>query len=242
MKPPKLHHLPQFQKTLASYQASAHAKDVLKDVKLILLLAATSTGRSVVTRHLLGTGRYYYIISDTTRPPQLRDGKMEQNGVQYYFRSETDFLRDLKAGNYLEAEIIHGQQVSGISIHELERARRSHKIAFTETDIAGVLNIKEIKPDTTVIFLLPPSFTEWQIRIAGRGGLSELEIGRRLKTAESFLAEAPKHKFIKFVVAGDINETVDTIDKVIAGKRNPHQAHGRKLVVQLLCDLQKAMH
>ena len=93
-----------------------------------------------------------------------------------------------------------------------------------------------------MIFLLPPSFTEWQIRIAGRGGLTEAEIGRRLKTAEDLLIEASKLKFIKFVVAGDTSETVDVIDKVVAGERNPHQAHGRKLAAELLHDLQKVIH
>src|SRR5438105_3525800 len=132
MQAPRLKHHDEFEKILANYKISAHAQSVLEDLKLLLIMAGTSTGRSVTVRNLVESGRYHYIVSDTTRPPQIRDGKLEQNGVQYHFRTEEEFLHDLRAGNFLEAELIHDQQVSGISIRELEKAHRSGKIAFTE--------------------------------------------------------------------------------------------------------------
>ena len=232
----------EFEKVLANYIISPQAQEVLKYLQLVLLLAPTSTGRSVISRRLIDSGRYYYIVSDTTRPPQVRDGKLEQEGVQYHFKTEEEVLAGLKAGNFLEAELIHNQQVSGISIQELKKACRSGKIAFTEADMAGVTNVKLVKPDSIAVFLLPPSFTEWQRRIYGRGGASPAEIKRRLKTAVRLLEKGPKLDYFKFVIAGDdVERTVRIIDDLAAGRPNPQQARGLELARQLLAELKKTL-
>jgi len=232
----------EFEKVLTNYTISPQAQEVLKDLQLVLLLAPTSTGRSVISRRLIDSGRYYYIVSDTTRPPQVRDGKLEQEGVQYHFKTEEEVLAGLKAGNFLEAELIHNQQVSGISIQELKKACRSGKIAFTEADMAGVTNVKLVKPDSIAVFLLPPSFTEWQRRIYGRGGATPAEIKRRLKTAARLLEKGPKLDYFKFVIAGDdVERTVRIIDDLAAGRPNPQQARGLELARQLLAELKKTL-
>lgn len=236
---PELKHYQQFEIVLSCYQISPQARTILKNMQLVLLTAATSTGRSVVVRRLLASGRYHYIISDTTRPPQIRDGQLEQNGVQYFFRKEEDLLSDLKAGNFLEAEIIHGQQVSGISIRELSAAAQSGKIAFTETDIEGVANIKKVKADTIAVFLLPPSFEEWLKRIEGRGGLSDEELNRRMNSAARFWREAPKSGYFQFVVTEEPEKTIAIIEDLVAGRPNPEQARGLDLASKLLSQLQR---
>lgn len=236
---PELKHYQQFETVLSNYQISPHARTILKNMQLVLLTAATSTGRSVVVQRLLSSGRYHYIVSDTTRPPQIRDGQLEQDGVQYFFRQEDDLLKDLMAGNFLEAEIIHGQQVSGISIRELNNAGQSGKIAFTETDIEGVANIKKVKPDTIAIFLLPPSFEEWLRRIEGRGGLSAEELNSRMNSAARFWREAPKSGYFQFVVTEEPEKTISIIEDLVAGRPNPEQERGLELAAQLLSQLQK---
>lgn len=239
MAEPELKHFKEFEETLADYKISEAGKSALHNVQLVLLMAATSTGRSLITRRLVQSGRYYYIVSDTTRPPQLRDGQLEQDGVQYYFRSEEELLADLKQGKFLEAELIHEQQVSGISIRELEKAKQSGKVAFTEVDIAGVRNIKQVKPDSIAVFLLPPSFEEWQRRMASRGGLAPGETKRRLATALHFLQEAPKAQYFQFVIAEDVEQTAKIIDDIVAGRPNPHQERGKKLIDSLLTQLEQ---
>lgn len=236
---PELKHYDEFKEVLTDYQISQQGQAALNGIKIVLLTAATSTGRSVVVRHLMSSGQYYYIVSDTTRPPQVRDGRLEQDGVQYFFRKEEELLNDLKAGNFLEAEIIHGQQVSGISIRELEKARTSGKIAFTEADIEGVKNIKKVKSDAVAIFLLPPSFDEWMSRIEGRGGLSAEELDRRMISAERFWAEAPECGYFQFVVTEEPDKTIAIIESLVAGQPNPQQERGIKLAAELLADLRK---
>jgi guanylate kinase len=94
----------EFKEVLAKYQISDRAKSVLKDLSLVLMLGPTSSGRNTIIRRQIETGHYYYIVSDTTRPPRVNDGVLEQNGKEYWFRTEAEVLADLKAGEYLEAE------------------------------------------------------------------------------------------------------------------------------------------
>lgn len=229
----RLKHYFEFKEILANYHISERAHKALKGLPLVLLVAPTSTGRNTLIRHLQKTGKYYFIVSDTTRPPQLRDGKMESNGVEYYFRSEEEVLSDLKKGEFLEAAIIHEQQVSGISIRELEQAKKQDKVAITDIETIGADNVIRAKPDTKIIFLLPPSFDEWQRRIRSRGKMSEAEIRNRLLGADKEFKAALAHGYYQFVVAEDIDNSVKIIDEIVHGNANPHQNRGRKIVAEL---------
>src|SRR5947209_4084329 len=118
----ELVHKAEFHTLLADYKLSKASLLTLSQTKLVLLVAPTSSGRNTIIRELLKTGDYYFIVSDTTRKPRVNDGIPERDGVEYWFRSEEEVLEDIKQGKYLEAAVIHEQQVSGISIRELQKA------------------------------------------------------------------------------------------------------------------------
>ncbi len=235
---PALQHLQEFEEILANYHVSEGSKGILKQTNLALLIAPTATGRNTIIDELVETGNYYFIVSDTTRPPQLRDGRMEQNGREYFFRQEEEVLEDLRKGAYLEAELIHRQQVSGISIREIEKAAATEKIAITDIDILGVHNIKVAKPDTAAIFVLPPSFDEWQRRLMHRGFMGPEERRRRLETAHKMFELALDSSLFSFVVNDTVDEAAIRINQIarfnIVDKS--YQEQCRELVKQLLVD------
>ena len=146
-------------------------------------------------------------------------------------------LADLQAGALLEAELIHGQQVSGISIRELEKAQREGKIAITDVDPAGIHNIMKAKPDAFAVMLLPPSFEEWMRRFTGRGQMRPDEQKRRLETANKVFDEGLKNDFYHFVITEDIGQSGGVIDAIVEGRTNPHQGRGRDLLRQLQSNL-----
>lgn len=229
-----LKHYQQFQSILADYTASQRAMDALDGLTLILLLAATSTGRNTIIRHLVATGRYHYVISDTTRPPRVNDGVMEQSGVEYWFRTEEEMLAELRAGEFLEAELIHRQQVSGISIRELKKAKHEQKIAITDVDLKGLHNVVAADVSVIPILFLPPSYQEWQSRITRRGKMSATEYSRRLETAYKIFEDGTQQKYYKYVIAEDVAQSAKIIDAIAAGETNPHQKRGKELAGVLL--------
>lgn len=231
----KLEHLAEFQRLLANYHVSGASKRVLDTTKLVLLTAPTSAGRNTIIRELLKTDEYHFIISDTTRKPRINDGILEQNGVEYWFRSEEDVLNDLKAGKYLEAEILHLQQVSGISIRELKKASSQGKTAITDVDMLGVHNIIQAKADTIAILVLPPSFAEWQRRIKYRGEMDAEEHRRRMQTACKIFAAALKHNYFNFVINDKLGAAIEQVHQLAKfGKQDDEaQRYGRQLAQKL---------
>jgi guanylate kinase len=225
----------EFKDILDKYQVSERAKAATRGLRLALLLAPTSAGKNTVIKHQLKTGRYYYVVSDTTRPPRANDGVMEQNGQEYWFRTEDQMLADLRAGEFLEAEIIHNQQVSGI--RELEAAQQQGKIAITDVDIKGVENVIRAKPDTIAIMLLPPSFEEWQRRFAARGQMRPDEQKRRLETSRKIFQDGLNQDYYHFVISDNIEQSGGIIDAIVDGKANPHQGRGRSLIEHLQSSL-----
>jgi guanylate kinase len=236
----KLVNLTEFQVQLAHYKLSKSALQTLSQTQLVLLVAPTSTGRNHLIRELLKTDDYYYIVSDTTRQPRVNDGVMEQSGVEYWFRDEQSVLDDIKAGKYLEAAVIHQQQVSGISIRELQRATDLGKIAITDAEIAGLDNAIKLKPDTLGIFVLPPNFDEWQRRLHHRGAMDPEEYKRRMASAVSEFSAALEHDYYRFVINDEVIDAVQQINEIT--KLDTHnaeqQAHARHLAEQLLLETQ----
>jgi guanylate kinase len=234
---PTLKHYSEFKAELEKYHVSESALSALEDIKLVLLIGLTSSGRGTILRHQVATGRYYYIVSDTTRPPRTNDGVAEQNGVEYWFRSEEEILEDIRQGMYLEAELIHGQQVSGISIRELKKAKAEGKIPIADVDLQGVHNIVKVKPDTEVIMIIPPSFEEWQRRLAKRGVMRPDEQRRRMETAQRILEDAQRERYYNFVISENVEQSAGIIDAIVEGKANPHQGRAAGIIDQIQYNL-----
>jgi len=234
----KLHFIEDFTKALADYHISEASKQILKETTLVLLTAPAAGGRNTIIRELLKTGDYHFIVSDTTRKPRVNDGKPERDGVEYWFRSEKEMLDDIHAGKFLEAEIIHGQQVSGISMRELQKARDEQKIAINEVDIGGAHAIKQAKPDTISVIVLPPTFEEWQRRFKARGAMAEDEHRRRLHTAVRIFEDALNHDYFNFIINDHVvNSSVAINELVRSGEANPEeQAKGRALAERLYAE------
>lgn len=235
---PQLKRLAEFKKVLKDYHVSETSKQTLSQTELVLLTGPTAVGRNTLIETLLETGNYYYIVSDTTRPPKIRDGKLERNGGPYYFRKEDDVFEDIKAGKFLEAAIIHNQQVSGISIRELEKAHSLQKIAITEVTYDGVHSIHTVKPDTLCIFVLPPSFEEWQRRMMHRETITKDELKRRMETAALEFKEALEWDNYIYVINDNVDESATCINQVARMEKIDHEAqdYGRKIAEQLLIE------
>lgn len=237
MEEVKLKHKEKFKELLTTYQISDHARKVLHDVEYIVLIGPAASGRNTIINELVAEHDFQQIISDTTRPAKFRDGKMEQHGVNYFFRSEEGMLEDLKAGEFLEAEIIHNQQVSGTSIRELEKAAAAGKPAINEMEFGGAQNVLNAKPDTKVIAVLPPSFDEWRRRFHGREQILEKEFRNRILTAQKVIQLIRRESKIRVVVNDSYQNAALEIVDYIAG--NSQSKEQRNRVGLVLDDFEK---
>jgi guanylate kinase len=224
----------QLEKILMDYHISKAGERLLANLRLVLLGGPSAVGRNTIIDQLVKTDRYRLIVSDTTRNLRVNDGIREENGVNYWFRSEEDVLADLEDGEFLEAEIIHDQQVSGISMRELKRAIKANKIAVTDIEIGGFNNIMSIKPDTVGILVLPPSFEEWMSRLRLRTNMPKSEILNRLRTGVRIFSEAVSQSPAKIVINDYLKRTVSEIDALANGAKEVDVSHKLELAHKLL--------
>lgn len=237
---PLLKHLGDFEQTLEGYRPSQKTLDLLEKVHLIILAGPTAAGRNTLIKLLVQTDRYHYVVSDTTRKKRANDGVMERDGVEYWFISEEEFLDGLKDGKYLEAAVIHRQQVSGVNVTRLQDTVRTGKIAISEIENKGVATYHTYKPDTLCVFLLPPGFDVWMKRIRGRGDVDEAELRRRLESGILEITDALEKDYYQFVVNYDIVESAQAVDEIANGRaiNEEKQQIGRNHAEQLLIDIQ----
>jgi guanylate kinase len=234
-----LKHLNSFQRLLKGYKPSLESLDLLQNNTFVILTAPSAAGRNTIIKNLIMTGKYYFVISDTTRPPRINNGTPERSGEEYWFKSEEEFLHGLKNGRYIEAAIIHNQQISGISIDEIRRGTETGRILISDMDIQGADSIKSFSDKTITVFVLPPNFEEWMRRLDGRGAMSNHEKRRRLISATEEIELALKRSYFKFIINWDLNVTIDELhEHVLRGafdeaEQQAAQSHARQLLIDL---------
>jgi guanylate kinase len=226
----------EFRKILSNYRVADETVGLLKKSKLVLLVSPSASGRNTIVRELIKKDVYHYLVSDTTRLPRVNDGVLEKNGHQYWFRTLDGFLSDLKNGEYIEAAIVHNQQVSGMNKKELQYAVDTDKFALKDIDIQGAETIYSLAPNVVCLFILPPSYEEWLKRLDNRGDMSVIEKQRRLQSAVVELRHALSFKNYVYVVNDNLELVVEQIHKILTtNKVDPiSQKKGREVAKDIL--------
>lgn len=234
-----LRYLHDFERALRDYKPSLEILDILQTTKLVIVSGPSASGRNTIINALIMTGRYRFLISDTTRHPRINNGVPERSGEEYWFKTEEDFLQGLKTGVYIEAAIIHNQQVSGISLNEIRAASQTGKIAITDVDIHGCDNIKSFSDTALPIFILPPAFDEWMRRLDNRGAMDPAEKRRRLNSAAEEIQAALDRSYFRFIINWDLRLTVEELHQHIISSDFgiTEQAAARTHAQQLLIEL-----
>jgi guanylate kinase len=240
---PSLQNKQAFQEALKNYEVSPHGKEVLNKTPFVALSGIAGGGRNTVIRVLVETGKYIFAVSDTTRPPKVRDGRLEVDGVDYYFRDEAAMLQDIQSGEFIEAEIIHNQQVSGTSIREIERTIATGKIPIHDFEYGGIKNVVKAKPDAVIIGLVPPNYDEWIRRLYNREPLHDQEFLNRLVTAEKVLENMLAHPYFKLLVNDSTEECTEQLRRIVEDGNYTDEEHarGRRVVEGLLEAVKKGL-
>jgi guanylate kinase len=216
----QLRHLEEFRELITNYAPGAESLELFTSVPLVILVGPTAAGRNTLIGLLTQTGRYTMIVSDTTRQKRSNNGVLERDGREYWFKTEEQVLEAIRCGEYIEAAIIHNQQVSGAHINEFMRAKRAGLTAIKEIEPGGAELYHRYNPQLLAIFLLPPDFATWMQRLHGRGDMGAEELVRRLKSAEQEILAALDSDYYQFVINNEIHEAAEAVD-ALAGGRAP---------------------
>jgi guanylate kinase len=222
---------------IASYQPTQQAIDVIRSIRLTLLVGISGAGKDTIKQKLLTSGDYHDVVSHTTRAPRENHGKLETDGVEYHFVSMDQMVGMLDRHEIIEANR-YSNNVYATSVHEFEQARDEARIAISDIDINGVEAYKDIAPDSvSAIFLIPPSYDVWVQRWRLRYGddyvnhLDDFE--RRKKTAIAELRHVIDTPYFFFVVNDSLNQAVQDVDTIArTGQQNQERRQYAKSVVE----------
>ena len=146
---------------------------------LIIITAASGAGKTSLVNALLAQDtQVRKSVSHTTRQP--RPG--EQDGLDYHFVSESQFLDILNTGGFLESADVHGAKY-GSSQSAVDNALHNGIDIILEIDWQGAEQVRRIYPEATSIFIIPPSIETLQHRLNSRGQDSAEVIARRVAAA-----------------------------------------------------------
>jgi guanylate kinase len=221
---------------LKNYQPSESAKTIVRKAKIVLLVGISGAGKNTLKRELLKDESYYDFISHTTRPPRINSGIPEKDGIDYYFIDTSEAIRMLEAGEYIEAKKVHSN-VYGTTVKGLARSVESDKVAVNDVDVQGVDEYKSIASSVHAVFVLPPSYEEWERRRIARyeGKIDPDDNSTRLKSAMNELNFALAKGYFEFIINDDLQTAVDQVHAIVAGTGDTRDhMRGKELAKQFL--------
>ena len=147
---------------------------------LYAVAAPSGTGKSSLVKALLELDSHLTLsISHTTRKPRGQD----QQGREYHFVDEPTFHAMIAGGQFVEWAEVHGH-LYGTSRGAIEERITGGHDVLLEIDWQGALQIKRLFPNAVLIFILPPSWDELQLRLERRGE-DDAAVMRRAMTSSA---------------------------------------------------------
>ncbi len=178
--------------------------------KLVIISGPSGVGKSTITRQLVERLKDAYLsISVTTRP----QAPSEQDGREYWFLSREQFHKRIEEGTLLEYAEVFGN-LYGTPRDKTEEALAAGKIVILEIDVQGARQVKEIYPQATMIFILPPSTRVLAERLGRRGRESGEVAARRLGGASGEIAAAWQY-YDHMVVNDDLEQAINEVIQII---------------------------
>jgi guanylate kinase len=147
-------------------------------------------------------------ISATTRPMR----PSEQNGREYHFLSEEEFLGHVADGDFLEHVVYAGNRY-GTLREEVERHLRVGDSVILEIELRGARALREALPDAVTIFIEPPSMDELIRRLRARNTEAEADIQARL--AESLVELDARQEFNYRIRNDDLDTATAEMARIV---------------------------
>ena len=196
-------------------------KNIKRYGTVLILSGPSGSGKSTLSsRALAEFPGIAFSISCTTRAPR----GAEKDGVDYYFLTKEKFEEHIAAGDFLEYACVHGNFYGTLRSEVAGRVEEG-KDVLLDIDVQGAEKILEkMKNDTLLakcvetLFIAPPSYTELERRLRGRGTDSEESIVKRLGNAKMEMACYNKYDYL--VINDDVEEAYENFRSLILTLQN----------------------
>jgi guanylate kinase len=110
---------------------------------LLVISGPSGSGKQTAINHLRSAPHCFeHVVTYTTRGPRLG----ETQGVEYYFTTDEEFWRLVKAGQIFEYTRTYGDSLYGSPIELAEP--RNQRVQICELDPVGLIRLKLLSPSS----------------------------------------------------------------------------------------------
>ncbi len=178
---------------------------------VLVVTGPSGAGKGTLIRELVErVPEIEVTVSATTR--ERRRG--EEDGREYWFLSDDDFLERVGRGEFLEhVEYVSGRRY-GTLRSELERIARRGHLPLLELETVGALRVKREVPGAVTIFI-SARVDELERRLRERATESTGEIGERIALARKQLEQ--EGEFDYAIENDDLERAVGELTTLVRG-------------------------
>ncbi len=186
---------------------------------LIVFSGFSGSGKGTIMKELMNRYEEYYALSISATTRQPREG--EADGREYFFKTREEFEKMIEKNELIEYAL-YVENYYGTPKAYVEEQLEAGKDVILEIEIQGALKIKELFPDTVLMFVTPPDAATLKERLIGRGTEPIDVVNARLSRAfeESLGVEAYDY----LIVNDALDACVEEVHSII---RNEHQKVSR---------------
>ena len=180
---------------------------------LFIVTGPSGAGKGTVLGRVMPSMEdLHYSVSATTRAP--REG--EEDGVNYYFLRKEQFLEMIGQGAFLE----HAEYVGnyyGTPAGPVDECLNKGMDVVLEIEVQGALIVKQKRPEAKLVFIIPPSVSDLELRLRSRGTETEETIAKRLEKAREEYQMADQYDYI--VLNDKVEKAADELRAIILASR-----------------------
>ena len=181
---------------------------------LIIISGTTCAGKGTVIKKLLANHNDIVLSTSYTSRPKRES---EIDGVDYYFVSKEEFERKIENGDFLEYAQVQYGAYYGTPKKEVLELLDSGKDVILEIDVQGAKQIKELYPETVLIFIMAPSMREVKRRIMMRGDENIDQIISRFKVAYNEINQINDYNYV--VVNDDLDKAIAKVEAILVSEK-----------------------
>ncbi|ANC91223.1 guanylate kinase [Azospirillum humicireducens] len=181
---------------------------------MLVLSSPSGAGKTTIARGLLERDSGITMsVSVTTRA--MRPGEAE--GLDYYFIDQQRFDRMAETGDLLEHARVFGN-CYGTPRVAVEDALGAGRDVLFAIDWQGAQQLAQnARDDLVSVFVLPPTVSELERRLRGRGQDSEEVIANRMAKASNEISHWPEYDYV--IVNHDVDESIAAVESILRAER-----------------------
>lgn len=189
-------------------------QDIQRRGLMLVLSSPSGAGKTTLSRMLLERdGNVFMSVSATTRKP--RPG--EEDGKDYFFMSHERFAEMVTEGALLEHAEVFGNYY-GTPSKPVNQSLSEGKDVLFDIDWQGTQQLNDsVAQDLVKVFILPPSVTDLEERLRGRGQDSDEVVKNRMAQAESEISHWAEYDYV--LINKDREETYEQLCTILKAER-----------------------